>query len=373
VLIYCLTHTVTDNSTSVISHEQGVLLVSALLSLVQDSSKLESLRIATRQEIDDCLHSELVVKTEFGRYCLSLAPVEVYLASSLRKYYHQRTILRPPVPPPNANEVNICIGSGVTEFIDRNADILHVARPDSSVFHENKHLFQVNFSSLVECIILHGQPDFDRSPSSFRVNIGCGGLDWSPAGCPSELVGLTSFGEKCKNAEERKSLLLQVGRLSSFVWGCMQSFQRHARQPELATNECRKSYSRALKMALFIEDLEMEAESITLALMCVYPDSPANHEHLDTMNCLLYSYSKTGCLDVTLVDSSGQMYLLQVILNSRKVITHHKLPYYRAVASISSHIKSYLSIIQESYHQTFERQEMLSEMPTPFDKTGFCC
>jgi hypothetical protein len=346
--------------------------LSALMSLVAvDSSRLQSLRIATQQEIDNSVYSELVVKTPFGKYCLSLAPLEVYSASSLRSYHHERKVMRPPVPAPDANHVNIYIGNGVTEFIDRQGDILHVARPNSAIFHENKHLFEINFSSLAEFLVLNGSNDSTRSPGSYRVNIGCGGLDWSPDGSPSQLVGLSNFGRNCKCEVEKHSLLLQIGKLSSFVWGCMQSFQRHAQKPQLATNKQRKTYAGSLKKALFIPEKEMEAESITLALMCIFPETPTNHDHLDTMNCHLYSSSKTGCMDVTLVDSSGKMYLLQVLLNFRKVITHHKLPYHLAVKSISAHVKSYLTIVQESYHQSFLGQEMLSAMPTPFDKTGF--
>jgi hypothetical protein len=91
----------------------------ALLSLLtEDGTKLKSLRIATKQEIDDNVHSELVIKTEFGNYCLSMAPVEVYSASSLRLYHHERKIMRLPVGPRDENEVNIYIGNGVKEFMD---------------------------------------------------------------------------------------------------------------------------------------------------------------------------------------------------------------------------------------------------------------
>jgi hypothetical protein len=148
--------------------------LSALMSLVAvDSSRLQSLRIATQQEIDNSVYSELVVKTPFGKYCLSLAPLEVYSASSLRSYHHERKVMRPPVPAPDANHVNIYIGNGVTEFIDRQGDILHVARPNSAIFHENKHLFEINFSSLAEFLVLNGSNDSTRSPGSYRVvNIG---------------------------------------------------------------------------------------------------------------------------------------------------------------------------------------------------------
>ena len=124
------------------------------------------------------------------------------------------------------------------------------------------------------------------------------------------------FGNECSTQDKAKRLRSQVGTLVTFCWKCMASVQKHAGKPALATNHKRSKFSKELSIFLLIPDTEnVNIESVTLSIMILHPIMSRCKAHHDKMNCVLYSYSKTGTLNIVLSDNYGIIYLWQIILN----------------------------------------------------------
>eukprot|EP00980_Cylindrotheca_fusiformis_P017076 scaffold5240_cov70-Cylindrotheca_fusiformis.AAC.4 len=287
-------------------------------SLTDDVARIKSLRPPSLNEMDKHLQSDLIIYASVENYVLQMSPVEVYSAGDLWLHKHERRTSSdarlPGCLPSHVDKLTSCrlIHSSCTVFVDRSDDILHVARPGSSIFDNNARECSLSCGNdVVRILLLHGKEDESRSPGAVRLNIGCGGLSFERGtGAPSQLVGVKFLKELDKN--ERSEFLITVGTLTKFVWDCMNELQSLAGKPNLATNLSRNQYSNKLCDLLHLNRC-VPVENVTLSLSSLSPVPHQCHTHVDKMNDTLYSYSKTGTLNMALVDDMDKsFYLFQV-------------------------------------------------------------
>ena len=339
-------------------------------SLCADETKMSLLHLVNQAFLDERVRSFLKVATCDMVYHLHLAaPLEFYLATHLNQWYHQREVGNPQLPFTVDHNLTAChIGSHAEHYIDTR-DALYVVRFGSPIFQENRQYFEINISKLFEGIILHGEPDFSRSHGGYRVHIAIAGQAWDANGAPLP-VGFC-FGDKCCTVEDGVYLRYLVGRLVLFGWHCAESTQRYANRPSLACNDACTKFAKKLRNFLKISDDRVDIESVTLAITLIYPIRQSGVLHKDKMNCLLYAYCKTSTISIPVADEDGNIYLLQIILNYRKVVTNHLMPYWKSLVHVAGHMKMYLAQIEQSYIQLFNGRGLYAELPTPTDRTYF--
>eukprot|EP00980_Cylindrotheca_fusiformis_P006719 scaffold1399_cov109-Cylindrotheca_fusiformis.AAC.3 len=153
--------------------------ISSLLELGCDEERLKSLDLATAEELDSRVHSELVVQHPNKVYHLGLAPFEVYSAGELASLAHKREVSSSQREPSNVlfgeSDSHEYIGKKKVEYVDP-MNVLHVARPNSSIFEMNESVLgDLDIGLLVGTIISSGEASKEngRSPDSIRWHEGC--------------------------------------------------------------------------------------------------------------------------------------------------------------------------------------------------------
>eukprot|EP00980_Cylindrotheca_fusiformis_P025821 scaffold14686_cov54-Cylindrotheca_fusiformis.AAC.1 len=85
------------------------------------------------------------------------------------------------------------------------------------------------------------------------------------------------------------------------------------------------------------------------------------------MNDQLYSYSKTGSLNLVFIDDAQSVFLLQVIVNFRSVISYHCIR-----EGVIEHIKVYEDNLNVYYQGLYGGLMSPAAIPTVlFDRTNF--
>ena len=92
-------------------------------------------------------------------------------------------------------------------------------------------------------------------------------------------------------------------------------------------------------------------EWYTLSIMLLFPCFGSCNSNQDKKNCLLYAYSKTGCVNYIIKDKTGNIYLLQILVNFRTSIESFFMLYHNNFACIISNIKLYLHKLKQEYQQ----------------------
>eukprot|EP00980_Cylindrotheca_fusiformis_P014909 scaffold4064_cov145-Cylindrotheca_fusiformis.AAC.2 len=355
------------------------------MDLVSSNDALDRLSLCHHEELHALIESELIIQHPTKVYHLSLAPVEVYSAGSLSTLSHQRIVKRVSDGGKARNDYSEAdcheyIGSRVIEYIDAQ-NVIHVARPHSSIFTGlGSILGDLDVGLLVKTIVENGQPSKEdgRSPDSIRWHLAAAGQGYNAGSTrPTSNVGFNCKLLRAASDKEeeghRDGILKMVGRIASFVWECLQAMQDRAGQPRLGTNRHRNEFSAVLRKLLKIKHpMNMGFESITMAIMEIFPNIPRNEEHIDKFNCRLATSERTGGFDIVLIDSrTNRLYLLQFLFNFRIQITNYIMPYYSAVNNLTRNIKSLVHRIQQQYNQLYAGQQMMSDLPTPLDRTGF--
>ena len=88
--------------------------------------------------------------------------------------------------------------------------------------------------------------------------------------------------------------------------------------------------------------------------MLIWPVYIECDEYYDgSMNCLSYGYSKTGCANFIIRDTTANIYLLQILTNFRNSIENDAFPYHRHCETIVANSELYLSQLKVAYQQYF--------------------
>ena len=326
-------------------------------------------RLAGREEMDSNVASFLCIRTGRGDIVSKLSALEVYSASHLWNYFHKRATGRSDFFPKNISDSYHFLSSANRCYIDPN-DILHVVRPGSSIFESKvgNLLSLDSIRQIFAATVRHGTHDTLRSPSQFRLNIGCGGLSWVN-GSPAELIGLDTIR---RWDEDDESLKLMLGNFVEFVWKCMVAIQSEANLYALAGDEERHTrYASKLNQLLGMNSC-VSIEDVTIVASVLAPNFDGCSGHKDGMNDSMVGYDKTGCLNVCLCNDDGIILHLQVILNYRRVLKEHCIPFYRGIDSMVSNAERYLQKVQHDLNHLFRNEVFMSgEYPTPFNKRAY--
>ena len=181
--------------------------------------------------------SQLVIESDSQFFCLETSPIEIYLASHLRRYYHWRTTknLSTGVTsggPVIKNSVVTYIPADVDYYMDKATDTLSVVRATSSVF-QGHNLSADMFWVLLFCAE-HGAVSGRHDKSYSRV------LDF---GIKAELQSTNHkallYGHKYFNRVEnqlQETIRQSIGNLVDFIWKTSNKIQQDLEQPDLGGN-----------------------------------------------------------------------------------------------------------------------------------------
>ena len=349
---------------------------SNLLNEIQELATQEnfqnSLSIITEKKMNEMLASHLVIITDRIQMITKLANIEFYQAGGLFDWYHYRKTSTSSTFPKEAElRSYVYIPSTEIQHIDYSNDVLDVLRQNSPIFRRHSHLIAGNIQEFLRQIILIGEIDHNRSSKQFCIDISNGGLSMSD-GIPTDIVG-KRYIEKLKSEEKQLIFKSTLGRLVMFIWQVMKSIQEEANRPPLATNKSRlHQYSEKLMKYLELSPEGIPpVESLTLVVGILYPLYSDVDGHRDRLNDSMYSYSKTGALNMCFCDNQDRVYHLQILVNFRSVIRNYTLPFHKTVSVIKDDMKNYLQALQLSYDNFFQNQEVYVNRSTPFDRTGF--
>eukprot|EP00980_Cylindrotheca_fusiformis_P015890 scaffold4648_cov74-Cylindrotheca_fusiformis.AAC.3 len=291
-------------------------LLSVMTELGMDDEHIVGLRPISQAEMDELVKSYLFIYTDEENYVLELAPIEVYSAGNLRIHNHERKTGHSNYPDSYFGLDTLpaykMVKASAQKLIDYHGDVLHVLQPGAREFNKSasETFFIQPNNQLIKLLLRCGSEDKEHSPGSVRLNFGCGGLCFEPGtGAPSKLIGI-GFLEKL-NSDEKTGFLSQVGTLVYFIWQCMQDMQLLSKKAKLATNVLRNQYSNELCRLLKING-DTPIENVTLSFTSLYPVASQCLIHKDIMNDQLYSYSKTGSLNLVYITGDKKsVFLLQ--------------------------------------------------------------
>lgn len=235
----------------------------------------------------------------------------------------------------------------------------------------HSYLLVGNIREFLRQIIMIGDIDHKRSSNQYRVSVSNGGLDMRN-GVPADIVGKT-FINKLESETVKDEFKSTMGRFVQFIWETMKSIQEEANRPPLATNKSRHThYAEKLMKYFNIDTHNMpHIESVTAVVGILYPLYSKVNGHVDKMNDNMYSYSKTGALNMCFKDSRNYVYHLQILVNFRSVIRNYTMPYHRTVSVIKEDMSRYLQALQLSYDELFKNQEVYAKRSMPCDRTVF--
>eukprot|EP00980_Cylindrotheca_fusiformis_P012801 scaffold3148_cov95-Cylindrotheca_fusiformis.AAC.1 len=246
--------------------------ISAFRQVAYDKNVLQRLTLADSSELDAVVESELVIDHPNKVYHLPLAPFEVYSAGPLASLAHQRVVMAATGNPRrNYSEADSheYIGRKNVEHIDP-SNVVHVARPNSSIFDclVDEVLGDIEVGILAKVILQNGEPSREdgRSPDSIRWHIAAAGQGYvAGSNRPKSDVGFRCNFEESQSTTRKQEVLSMIGRITSFVWECLQAFQIRSGQPQLGMHESRREFSEIIKKFLHIPDSQgMGFESITM-------------------------------------------------------------------------------------------------------------
>jgi hypothetical protein len=125
-------------------------------------------------------------------------------------------------------------------------------------------------------------------------------------------------------------------------------------------------------------EFDFPFEWFTISIMLLYPCLGFCMKHFDKKNCVLYSYSKTGCANFIICDKDGNIYLLQILVNFRTSIESATFPHHKHVAAIINNIERYRGDLKEKLHELFAckykgnmSKRKMKFLSDPFDMTDF--
>ncbi len=299
------------------------------------------------------MKNNLIIQVPGINVILQSYTTEAYFATNLDLHMHKRETTRPRVMPTDFDKkVTLFIPPTVNQFLDKQ-DIIDVLRPQSVLFQKHKPVLKrVDFRCILQTTLKVGKVDNVRSQQQYRVNIGNGGLDLRE-GKPAELVGtgcLDGIDPKAQK-QYRKS----IGNVAKFLCYCMNDIQTQMKRPPLAVNRERwEKYCLKLARFFLIKDdaRSFFAENVTVVVGTLVPGDTIVKAHVDLMNDTMYSYSKTCTLSFV-IEYRNTVFSLQVILNFRKTICQHCMPYKSIVQKIKENIEVYLKNLQDNYDQCF--------------------
>ena len=249
--------------------------------------------------------SYLLVHTEDGVDIVSkLSSLEVSSADNLYMRRHGRFSGDKTFYPSNyVGDVRLSFESNAKSFIDRRSRYFHVARESSSYLKQHGRLLPsiAQLKSLCEAVVAHGKHDATRSNGQFRVNIGCGGQDRRD-GVPCHLHD-SGFQKRLEADPQFDSVLIRrsIGQCTEMIWKICQDMQRDASDSPMAQDHIRtRMYSSHLATYLMMNE-EVGFEDVTIVLSHLYPIANDVSYHVDLMNDSVAGYTRTCCLNISLL------------------------------------------------------------------------
>ena len=330
-----------------------------LAMLANDGSRWKTARIASHEEIKSVLRCAFVVELgdRIGRIEIHLAPIEVTSAGCLAKYKHGRIVEPAKRGDDTSSFFSGCYGRQIIPdnwiyFFDPR-DLVHVVRPGCHIF--DTYSCPGNIVDVLRMVYRHGAIEGERSDHQARINLGNAGLNRNTEDkSPAKYFGFDSLEQKLRDDPllDAEEMLASIGGLAEFVFRCLQGIQKQVDKPALAPNRRRyEAFSKLLCERLFIDPRgsAFRAECITLVASNLHPSHHSCKHHYDRLNGRYYGYSKTGNLNVVIRDSEGWLHLLQVIINWRKVIEDHVMPYRAQVTACVNRANKYFDELQLNY------------------------
>jgi hypothetical protein len=365
-------HNTPFHENTVTSYETSTSVTSVRSSVLA----WNTIRLSRLCELRSRVSSCLLVHRDDGVVLLSeLAPLEVYSADMLYKLRHSRWTGRAGESPiASCGSLRFSIDAVVDKYIDRYANVLHVAREDCNYFQDHETLIPSieHLGNLCQAILKYGKIDTTRSNDQSRINIGCGGQH-KPTGVPEVLIGL-SFKDSlvADPVFDSDEILSTIGMMTEFTWNVLNDMQSDANAIQLAPDTTRKDkYARHLAKYLKAKE-EVGFEDITVVVSMLYPSMPQVDTHVDCMNDSIAGYTRTGVFNVVLSLGEGiNMILLhlQVLCNFRRVIREHLFPFRGFLLSIEDHCRVYLTKLQRNINSIYGGRT--THLPVPFDRSNF--
>ena len=301
------------------------------------------LKIPSLEELDSlCISGLQCSRPDGSSNFLRLAPAEFYVADMLVELLHSRfTGLsgdRPSIPAP----VLHWIDSSVSRFIDPD-NLLYAIRPGDSIWQRRARTTLSNtpdlvnrLLSLVEAVAVLGSPDCNRvdqevvdgEPSAtkyqqHRVDIQCIGQDFNGepgVEGPSKVTGKQFLNSVESDSRwQDRGIKELVGDLCFFAWMLMDDLEKEITGLPLAPDKKRNDeFAKYLREHLGIYEPMFNAESVTIVVGILYPNKNGCGEHEDKKNDTLPGYSKTGVLNLCLMDEDKT---IAIHVQVRKLLT----------------------------------------------------
>jgi len=290
-------------------------------------------RLSTNEEMNDVgLQSWFELHAPPLQYILHLANWEMYSSKLGSIYLHGRQIrdlsgvFGPKEMPEQTNPSDNCfeVTGSIAQSLDKEHDLLHVARPNSPLLQEvlsdlptrttllPNGVPDFNYSVIVNGLMTEGVGTGDprRSPDSFRISFG-----FNEFGTPTSFGLLDRLGEN--NAKAFKS---EVGRIAELLCACMQSMQTSSENGPIYTDNARdRLYAAKLRHRLYLTSCSpMRAEMVAVCCMKIFPNHSRNLLHRDKKNPEDPHYNRSGTFSAVVADDQGNLYLLQILVASRR-------------------------------------------------------
>ena len=155
-----------------------------------------------------------------------------------------------------------------------------------------------------------GQSDKTRAPHSRRVSFG-----WN------EFCTPTAFGTIDRLLRSNaKAFKLEIGKIAEFLCAGMLLMQLASGNSEIWPDAFRDAgYAAKLRRKLGLKnDSPMRAEMVVASLMPLTKFRPKNKEHQDVKNPHQPGYNRNGTFSAVVSGEDGHLYLLQVLVASRR-------------------------------------------------------
>eukprot|EP00980_Cylindrotheca_fusiformis_P024473 scaffold11937_cov71-Cylindrotheca_fusiformis.AAC.4 len=334
-----------------------------------------ALHLTTGEDLDQRVKSylQLTPLAPAQMILCQMAPLEVYVADKLHDVPHCRVTVPHNIWPIKDPAMSYLYISGQQRMVT--TELLQVIRSSHSIFQEHAKKSLPNLERMVDltrAVVLYGKSDSKRSPSQYRVNIGCGGQDWRD-GAPNPLVG-KGFEAKLmeSNLFDSSIILPTVGQLVGFLWETMVDIHREENLPPLAPDRIRQvEFARHLIEYLSIENKYCGIEDVTISVGVLFPNFVGCKEHKDELNDTLSGYSKTGVLNTCFISAHGEIVVhLQVIVNFRRIIGNYSHPFTKGIQACVRNINTYVDKVDNNYRRVFAGLEN-EEIPTAKDRSTF--
>lgn len=300
----------------------------SLLSL--EDWKAAKFRFPSQSELDALCESRFLMdKPDGSVIILKTSPKEFYNADKLEGLGHLRQTGEPGCSPDTkATSIHV-IESRHSRYFDA-TNLLWVLRDDDPLFQKWSDALlagDVDCSpedeirrlvNLAEAVVALGVPDDGRSEvqlegsakvsKQFRVNIQLvGGNLKDPTNVNDQGFFNFLFENGRFNDQEIKAT---VADLSMFVWMLMEETERLNTGIRLAPDDLRNhKFASFLRDYIGIEDENFNAESITLVVGLLFPNHDGVRYHFDKKNGVWFGYTRTGVLNMILMDTNGTMVL----------------------------------------------------------------